>query len=104
MAVIKTGGKQYKVSKNQKLKVEKLIAEKGKEYVFDKVLLVSDDKGKDIKIGDPYVEGAQVKAKVIRQGKAKKIDVVKYKPKVRYLKRYGHRQQFTEVEITDIKQ
>lgn len=102
IAVIKTGGKQYKVVKNQTLKVEKLKAEKGDEFIFDKVLLVSDEAAKDIKIGTPLVEKATVKAKVIRQGRGKKIDVVKYKRKVRYLTTIGHRQSFTEVQILDI--
>jgi len=101
-AVIKTGGKQYKVKEHDKLKVEKLDVEKDKSIDFDEVLLIADKEGKDVKIGAPKVEGAKVKAKVLEQGRAKKIDVIKYKRKVRYRRKYGHRQQFTEVLIEAI--
>ncbi|MBU2575526.1 50S ribosomal protein L21 [Patescibacteria group bacterium] len=101
-AVIKTGGKQYKVKKGDKLKVEKLDAEKDKSIDFDEVLLVADEKGEDVKIGAPLVKGAKVSAKVLEQGRAKKIDVIKYKRKIRYKKKYGHRQLFTEVLIQAI--
>jgi large subunit ribosomal protein L21 len=101
-AVIKTGGKQYKVSPGDKIKIEKLDVPEGKEIAFDQVLLTVDDKGKT-KIGTPLVKGAQVKAKVLRHGKGKKIVVFKYKAKKRYKKKMGHRQPFTEVEILKIK-
>jgi len=101
-AVIKTGGKQYKVKEGDKLKVEKLEAEEGSIVDFDEVLLVSDENGEDLKIGAPRVEGAKVTAKVLEQGRAKKIDVIKYKRKIRYRKKYGHRQHFTEVQIEKI--
>lgn len=100
-AIIKTGGKQYKVEKGGKLKVEKLDAEVGKEVVFDEVLLVSDD-GKEVKIGKPLIKGAQVVGKVVSQDRADKVIVFKYKPKKRYHKKQGHRQMYTEVEITRI--
>ena len=99
-AVIKTGGKQYLVSPGNKIKIEKLDVEEGKDVVFDQVLLLSKDK--DIKIGAPLVKGAKVKAKVLKQDKAKKIIVFKYKPKKRYQKKKGHRQPYTEVEILKI--
>lgn len=97
-AIIETGGKQYLVSPNEKIRVEKL-AVTGAEVVFDKVLLVSD---KDTKIGNPLVSGAKVTAKVLKQGRDKKLRIFKYKAKVRYRRRIGHRQQFTEVEIKSI--
>ncbi len=98
-AVIETGGKQYRVSLGTKIKVEKLASE-GESFVFDKVLLVSD--GKEVKIGKPYLEGSKVEAKVVKQGRAKKIIVFRYHSKTRYRKKKGHRQPFTEVEVTKI--
>lgn len=100
LAIIKTGGKQYKVQPKDKLKIEKIIAEAGKEIIFDEVLLTADKE--DVKIGDPLIKGAKVKAKVLKQGRAKKIDVIKFKSKVRYKRKYGHRQPFTEIEIVSI--
>ena len=102
IAVIKTGGKQYKVSPKDKLKVEKLEGEEGSKLVFDQVLLVSSEDEKDANIGDPVVKNAKVEAKIIKQGRARKIEVIKYKAKKRYRKRAGHRQPFTEVEIEKI--
>lgn len=99
-AVIKTGGKQYIVSPGKKVKVEKLPQQAGEEVVFDEVLLVSD--GDKTEIGTPAVS-AKVTGKVLRQGKAKKIVVLKYKAKKRETTKKGHRQPFTEVEITEIK-
>ena len=99
-AVIETGGKQYKVSEGNKIKVEKLEAEAGSGFVFDKVLLVSDDKS--TKIGNPYVSGAEVHGKVSAQGRNDKIIVFRYHAKTRTRKKKGHRQPFTEVEITKI--
>ena len=95
-AVIKTGGKQYKVAVGDKLEIEKLDAEAGAELVFDEVLLV------DEKIGTPLVNGASVKARVLEQGRADKVIVFKFKNKTRYKKKKGHRQPFTKVEITSI--
>ncbi|MBU0732396.1 50S ribosomal protein L21 [Patescibacteria group bacterium] len=103
IAVIKTGGKQYKVSEKDKIKVEKIDGDEGKEVVFDQILMVSDDKGKDVKVGTPIVSSAKVKAKVLRQARDKKVEVVKYKNKTRYKRKAGHRQHFTEVEILEIK-
>lgn len=102
IAVIKTGAKQYKVKKGDKIKVEKLDIQENEEVTFDEVLLVGDENGQNVKVGDPVVKGAKVKAKVLAQGKNKKITIIKHKPKKRYMKKMGHRQQYTEVEITEI--
>jgi len=101
LAVIKTGGKQYLVSPGQKLKIEKLEEKEGSEVAFSDVLIL--EKNKKMDIGCPLVEGAKVTAKVLRQGKGKKIIVFKYKAKKRYHLKKGHRQPFTEVEITGIE-
>ena len=100
-AIIKTGGKQYRVSEGEAVQVEKLNAEVGAEVVFDEVLTVVNDA--DVKIGAPVVEGAKVTAKVVEHGKADKIFVFKYKAKANYRRRQGHRQPFTTVEITKIE-
>lgn len=99
-AVIKTGGKQYRVAEGDVLRVEKLDAEEGSEVVFDSVLMVSNEA--DLKIGTPVVEGAKVSAKVAKQARTRKIIVFKYRAKKRYKKKAGHRQHFTELEITKI--
>jgi len=101
LAVIKTGGKQYIVEPGKKIKVEKLPQEEGKEVVFDEVLLV-EDKDK-VQIGDPIVKGTKVVGKVLTQGKGKKVIIFKFKPKKREKTKKGHRQTFTEVEITKIE-
>lgn len=101
IAIIKTGGKQYKVSPKQRIKIEKIKTPQGKEVIFDQILLV--EKNKKTEIGTPFVKGAKVIGKVLDQGKADKIIVFKYKPKKRYKVKRGHRQMFTEVEILDIK-
>lgn len=100
LAVIETGGKQYCVEPGDKIKVEKLNAEPGADFVFDKVLLTADDKG--TKVGAPYLAGAKVTGKIVREARAKKVIIFKYKPKKRYRKKQGHRQPFTEVEIGTI--
>ena len=100
IAVIKTGGKQYKVSLGDKIKIEKIVGKEGKEISFKEVLLV--EKNKKLEIGTPLVKGAKVIGKILSQGKDKKIIIFKYKPKTRYKKKQGHRQLFTEVEITNI--
>ena len=102
IAVIKTGGKQYKVSPKDKLKIEKIEGEEGAKIVFDEVLLISSEDGEDVKIGEPMVKGAKVEAKILKQARAKKVEVVKHKAKKRYNRRAGHRQYFTEVEIVSI--
>jgi len=103
LAVIQTGGKQYKIKEKDQLRIEKLDVEEGKDITFDQVLLLSDEEGKDVTVGDPVVKGAKVKAKVLEQGRAKKVSVVKFKRKVRYRRNVGHRQPFTKVEILEIK-
>ena len=102
IAVIKTGGKQYKVSKGDKLKVEKLLGEVGDKIEFDQVLLVSDEKGDKLTIGQPNVKDKTVSATIIAQERAPKVTVIKYKRKTRYRKKQGHRQPYTQVEITNV--
>lgn len=101
LAVIKTGGKQYLVSPGQKIKIEKLEIPEGEEVIFDQVLLL--EKGKKVEIGTPFIKDAKVIGKVLKQGKAKKVIVFKYKSKTRYKKKKGHRQPFTQVEIKEIQ-
>jgi large subunit ribosomal protein L21 len=101
LAVIKTGGKQYLVKKGDKLKVEKLQVEVGDKIELKDVLLRSDDKGSKVELGKPVLESI-VEAKVLQQARGKKIKVVKYKSKIRYKKTQGHRQAFTELEITKV--
>ncbi len=102
LAVIKTGGKQYIVKPNDKLKIEKLPEETGDKFVFDQILMISDENGNDLQVGDPLVKGAKVEAEILEQGRDKKIRVTKYKNKTRYHKVYGHRQSFTQVKISKI--
>lgn len=101
LAVIKTGGKQYLVKEGERLKIEKISAEEGGDFDFDKVLLLAD--GKEIKIGAPFISGSKVTAKILKQGRGRKIIVFHYHSKTRYKKKAGHRQHFTEVEILEIK-
>lgn len=96
-AIIETGGKQYRVAKDEVLYIEKLDADVDTEVVFDKVLMVNG------KVGNPYVKNAKVTAKVEKQGKAKKIIVYKYKAKKNYHKKQGHRQPYTKVQILSIE-
>ncbi len=102
-AVIQTGGKQYKVSKDGLVSIEKITGEYkvGDKISFDKVLLVDD--GKNTTIGTPYIKDASVEAELIQIGRSRKVMVVKYKQKSRYLKRNGHRQPFFKVKILNIK-
>ncbi len=99
-AVIETGGKQYRVEQGGRLRVEKLDAAEGDDVAFDKVLLVG--KGSDVTIGKPYVDGGRVEAKVLTQGKSKKVEVIKFKRRKNYRRTKGHRQLFTEIEVTGI--
>ncbi|EKD33442.1 MAG: hypothetical protein ACD_76C00029G0007 [uncultured bacterium] len=101
LAIIKTGGKQYKVSDKSVLKIEKLEAEAGKSVSFTPLLIASED-GKTFKLGAPEVKGAKVTAMVLEQGKSKKVNVVKFKSKSRYRRRVGHRQPFTKIQIEEI--
>lgn len=100
-AVVETGGKQYKVSVGDKLKVEKLEAAEGATLLLDKVLLTAD--GENVVVGTPYVSGAKVEVKVLSQDKEKTKIVFKYHSKTRYRKKKGHRQPFTELEIMSLK-
>jgi large subunit ribosomal protein L21 len=100
-AVIQTGGKQYIVREGQELKVEKLELEEGATVDFD-VLLLTDEEATDTKVGTPTISGAKVSAKVIEQGRGKKIPIIKYKPKSRYRRNVGHRQPFTKIKIEKI--
>ena len=100
IAVIKTGGKQYKVKEGQALKIEKLEIKEGDTVKLDTLLVASED-GKDLDLGKPSL-GDNVEAKVIDHGKGDKVAVVKFKNKVRYRKNVGHRQPFTKIEITKI--
>jgi len=99
-AVIETGGKQYKVQEGDVLFIEKLDAEEGSTVTFDKVLAVSSEG--NVTFGKPLVENASVSAKVIGQGKGKKIIVFKFKPKKNYRRKTGHRQPYTKVQIEKI--
>jgi large subunit ribosomal protein L21 len=99
-AVFKTGGKQYRASKGDRLRLERLDAEEGATIEFDQVLLVGE--GTDVKLGSPLVSGSKVKAKVKAQGRGRKIKVLKFKRRKNYMRVKGHRQHFTEVEITSI--
>ncbi|BAN68524.1 50S ribosomal protein L21 [endosymbiont of unidentified scaly snail isolate Monju] len=99
-AVIQTGGKQYRVSEGTTLRVEKIAADEGASIEIDKVLMVAD--GDDIKVGAPYVEGGKVTATVKAHGKGKKVRIIKFKRRKHHLKRQGHRQAYTEIEVTGI--
>ena len=100
-AVFRSGGKQYRAAKGDVLRVEKIDGEEGATVNFDEVLVVGE--GSDVKVGSPTVDGSSVSAKVLRQGKSRKVPVVKFKRRQNYLRQGSHRQFFTEVEITGIK-
>lgn len=99
-AVIQTGGKQYRVSEGDTLKVEKLAADAGTDLELDQVLMVAD--GDDVRVGRPFVEGGRVTATVKGHGRAKKVYILKFRRRKHHLKRQGHRQWFTELKITGI--
>ncbi len=99
-AVFRTGGKQYRAAKGDVLRLEKIEGDEGASVKFDDVLLIGE--GSDIKVGNPVLKGSSVSAKVIRQGKSRKVPVVKFKRRQNYLRQGTHRQFFTEVEITGI--
>ena len=99
-AIIRAGGKQYRVAEKDTIEVNKLAVAQGEEVVLNEVLLVSDDSG--VKIGSPYVEGASVVGKVTRQYKGRKVRGFTYKPKKQIHRRYGHRQMLTSVTIEKI--
>ncbi|MEK9896384.1 MAG: 50S ribosomal protein L21 [Burkholderiaceae bacterium] len=100
-AVVKTGGKQYRVAAGEKIKVEQIVADVGAEIVLSEVLAVGN--GSDLKIGTPLVSGAAVTAKVVAQGRGDKIRIFKMRRRKHYQKRQGHRQYFTELEISAIQ-
>ena len=100
-AVIKTGGKQYRVQEGDKLKVEKLETEVGKKHTFNEVMMVGE--GDKVTIGTPIIQKASVEAKIVAQGKGKKVHIIKFRRRKHHLKRQGHRQLFTEIEIGKIK-
>lgn len=99
-AVIKTGGKQYRVMQGEYLRVEKLDAEVDGTITFDQVLLVGE--GENVTVGAPIIEGATVSAKVLSHGRGKKVRVIKFRRRKHHMKRQGHRQHYTEIEITGI--
>lgn len=99
-AVIKTGGKQYKVAEGQTVRVEKLEADAGATVEFDQVLMIAE--GGDVKVGTPVLEGAKVTAEVESQGRAKKVEIIKFRRRKHSMKRQGHRQYYTDVKITGI--
>lgn len=101
-AIIKTGGKQYLVNEGDKVLIEKLNQEVGTEFDFDTVLMIGEAGTDNAKIGQPVLEGAKVRAKVLEQGKGDKKIVFKYTNKTRYKKKKGHRQPFSKVEILKI--
>ena len=98
IAVIKTGGKKNKEKEGEILKIEKVAGAAGDKIDFE-VLLLADEEGKDVKVGKPTVAGAKVAAEILEQGRAKKVNIIKYKPKVRYRRKAGHRQMYTKVKI-----
>ncbi len=99
-AVIVSGGKQYRVAQGDKVRVEKLEAAEGDAVELDKVLMIAD--GDNIKIGAPYVSGGKVTARVSGHGRGEKVEIIKFRRRKHYMKRQGHRQAYTELEITGI--
>ncbi|HHU07648.1 MAG TPA: 50S ribosomal protein L21 [Clostridiaceae bacterium] len=99
-AIIKTGGKQYKVQEGDELFLEKIAGESGDKVEFDEVLAISTDEG--LNVGLPLLDGAKVEAEILAQGKHKKITIIKYKAKKGYRRKQGHRQPYTKVKITKV--
>ncbi|MBT5230963.1 MAG: 50S ribosomal protein L21 [Methylococcales bacterium] len=99
-AVIKTGGKQYRVSEGDKLNIETLKADAGSSVEFDQVMMVAD--GDSITLGAPLIDGGKVTAKVVEHGRADKIKIIKFRRRKHHMKRMGHRQNYTRIEITGI--
>ena len=100
-AVIRSGGKQYRVSKDQVLRLEKIEVSEGETIDFDQILMVGE--GEKVKIGAPYLNDAKVKAEVVKHGRGDKVNIIKFKRRKHHMKRQGHRQYFTEVKITEIQ-
>ncbi len=99
-AVIQTGGKQYRVAEGSTLKIEKLAADEGASVELDKVLMVAD--GDSVTVGTPYVEGGKVVATVKAHGRGKKVNIIKFRRRKHHMTRQGHRQAYTEIEVTGI--
>jgi len=99
-AVFATGGKQYRAATGDRLKIEKLDAEKGATVELDQVLMVGE--GADVKVGTPYLEGGKVTATVVEHGRGEKIRIIKFKRRKHHMKKMGHRQDYTQIEITGI--
>lgn len=99
-AIVETGGKQFRVSKGDVIRVEKLAVEEGDSIALDQVMMLQSEAG--TVIGNPYIDGASVNARVVENGKSKKVIIYKYKAKKNYRKKQGHRQPFTELEIVEI--
>ncbi len=100
-AVFKTGGKQYRATTGDTIKVEKIEAEKGSTIELDQVLMVGE--GEDVKVGAPFLDGGKVIALVVDHGRADKIKIIKFRRRKHHMKHMGHRQYFTQLEITGIK-
>ena len=100
-AVVRTGGKQYRVSKGDKLKIEKIPGQAGEDVNFDDILMIGG--GEDVKVGTPRIDGATVSARILEQDRSKKIVVFKFKRRKGYKRTQGHRQFYTRVEITGIQ-
>ncbi len=99
-AVIQTGGKQYRVAQGDILRVEKLAAEEGSTVELDKVLMIAE--GEEFRIGKPFLDGGMVTATVKSHGRGKKVKIIKFRRRKQYMKRQGHRQSYTELEVTGI--
>ncbi|OGL79728.1 50S ribosomal protein L21 [Candidatus Uhrbacteria bacterium RIFCSPHIGHO2_12_FULL_57_11] len=97
-AIVKTGGKQYKVAQGQTLRIEKVPVKEGELLDLD-VLLIADEEGKRVEIGKPFLTGAKVTARIVSHGLGDKVHVIKYKPKVRYKRNVGHRQPYSQIKI-----
>lgn len=100
-AIIETGGRQVSIQQGDEVQIEKIPGETGQEYEFNRVLAIVD--GDKSVWGTPYLAGSKVRAKIIKHAQSKKIDVLRYKPKVRYRKKYGHRQPYTKIQILEIQ-
>ncbi|MFA6183682.1 MAG: 50S ribosomal protein L21 [Parcubacteria group bacterium] len=100
LAIIKTGGKQYKIEEGDKIKIEKIDGQEGDKVEFSEVLFLGDEKS--VKIGTPLLEGIKIEGKILSQGKGKKVWGIKHKAKKRYKVKFGHRQEVTEVEIVKV--
>ncbi len=98
--IVKTGGKQYKAEMDERIIVDKLVGEPGTAIDFDEVVMVCN--GDSVTIGSPFVKGASVKAEIVRQFKAKKVNAFNYKPKKNERKRWGHRAEMTEIKVTEV--